>query len=124
MLFLDTHAVVWLYAGLTEKFSPRGTELIEAEPLFISPMVLLEIQYLKEVGRITTDAALVIETLRHSIGLELCPLPFARVAIEALSETWTRDPFDRLIVAQARARQAPLLTLDQSILRHYPLARW
>jgi PIN domain nuclease of toxin-antitoxin system len=42
----------------------------------------------------------------------------------ALSETWARDPFDRLIVANARARDAVLVTKDERILRHYPLAVW
>lgn len=124
MLFLDTHVVVWLYAGLTDKFSLKGIELLEANALFISPIVQLELQYLKEISRITVDSPLIVETLAHSIGLELCPLPFAQIVTEALSESWTRDPFDRLIVAHARARQAALLTQDQTILQHYPKVVW
>ena len=124
MIYLDTHAVVWLYAGLTDRFSPQGVALMESNPLLISPVVQLELQYLKEIGRITTDAALIVETLGFSVGLELCPLPFGQVVTEAMTESWTRDPFDRLIVAQAKARQASLLTQDRTILEHYPLALW
>jgi len=124
MIYLDTHVVVWLYAGLTEKLSPEGAELIEANPLFISPMVQLELQYLKEINRISAESALIVETLACSIGLELCPRPFAQIVTEALTESWTRDPFDRLIVAQARASQALLLSQDQFIREHYPRTVW
>ncbi len=124
MIYLDTHAVVWLYAGLADKFSPRGMNLIENNALFVSPMVQLELQYLKEIDRISTDSALMLETLAFSIGLELCPLPFGQVVTEAIAETWTRDPFDRIIVAQAKVRKARLLTQDRMILHHYPLADW
>lgn len=124
MIYLDTHVVVWLYAGLTEKLSPKCVELIEANPLFISPMVQLELHYLKEIDRIRAESTLIVETLACSIGLELCPLPFAQIVTEALAESWTRDPFDRLIVAQAKVRQAPLLSQDQFIRQHYPRAVW
>ena len=37
---------------------------------------------------------------------------------------WTRDPFDRLIAAQAIVADAPLVTADRTILEHLPLATW
>jgi len=124
MIYLDTHVVVWLYAGLSEKFTDRGIDLLENRQLFISPMVQLELQYLKEIQRITVDSALMIETLAYSIGLQTCQTSFAQIVAESITETWTRDPFDRLIVAQAKTRKAPLLTQDRLILEHYPQAVW
>lgn len=38
--------------------------------------------------------------------------------------TWTRDPFDRLIVGHAQADEATLLTADRSIRQHCRFARW
>ncbi|MCF7950382.1 MAG: hypothetical protein K9L57_01970 [Spirochaetaceae bacterium] len=37
---------------------------------------------------------------------------------------WTRDPFDRLITAQADIQAASLLTKDGTIRTHYPKAVW
>ncbi|MEI9811179.1 MAG: hypothetical protein WDO18_00250 [Acidobacteriota bacterium] len=37
-------------------------------------------------------------------------------------ERWTRDPFDRMIVAQARLAKAHLITRDTIIQTHYPKA--
>jgi PIN domain nuclease of toxin-antitoxin system len=42
----------------------------------------------------------------------------------ALGQSWTRDPFDRIIVSQAALRNAPLVTRDQVIRDHYSQAVW
>jgi len=44
-----------------------------------------------------------MKTLPHETKLRLCDLPFPLIAAAALDEKWTRDPFDRLIVANAKA---------------------
>jgi PIN domain nuclease of toxin-antitoxin system len=41
----------------------------------------------------------------------------------ALDEKWTRDPFDRLIVANAKGF-AWLISADEAIRKHYPRAVW
>lgn len=124
MIYLDTHVVVWLYAALTNKLSNQAIEAIENNQLLISPMVQLELQYLKEIGRITTNGALIIKNLNCTIGLELCNQSFVHTITEAIDLSWTRDPFDRLIVAQSHARKIPLLTKDQNILKNSTLAFW
>lgn len=124
MIYLDTHVVIWLYAGDTTRFTARGLELLEKEKLLISPMVLLEIAYLGEIKKVKAESALVFESLNKSIGLELCDLPFNRVVLESIQQNWTRDPFDRMIVAQAALRNAPLLTKDKSIRKSYAPGFW
>ena len=44
--------------------------------------------------------------------------------IQSLEIDWTRDPFDRLIVAQAIAADGFLLTKDRTILNHSVAALW
>ena len=124
MIYLDTHVVVWLYAGDVERLSPIACKLIESQALLVSPIVQLELEYLREIDRLTVGSALVLESLEQSIGLEMCDRPFAQVVIESIQQSWTRDPFDRLIVAQAKARDARLLTKDRTILSHYDHAVW
>jgi PIN domain nuclease of toxin-antitoxin system len=51
-------------------------------------------------------------------------LTFAAVVENALQQKWIRDPFDRLIVAQASTNEAPLVTKDEKIRRHYRRAVW
>lgn len=124
MTFLDTHVVVWLYAGETGRLSARGRQEIATQPLFVSPIVVLELQYLFEIGRITVRPSDILATLAQDIGLTLCDDLLEAVVSAALGATWTRDPFDRLIVAHATVRGAALLSKDGAILENCPTAIW
>lgn len=124
MIYLDTHVVVWAYAGEVDRFPPSVRQQIEENDLLISPFVLLEMKYLYEIERLTVEPGLIYENLASTIGLAVCDLPLMRVITEALPQSWTRDPFDRIITATAIARNAVLLTKDEGILAHYPKAFW
>ncbi len=50
--YLDTHVAIWLYDGLAEKLSPSAKKQIDGNDLLISPMVLLEFQYLYDRKRV------------------------------------------------------------------------
>jgi PIN domain nuclease of toxin-antitoxin system len=120
MIFLDTHVVVWLYQGRTDLLSKRAGKIIEQDDdIYISPIVLLELQYLFEIGKTIKPAKEVIEALVEDIGLEMAEDSFAGVIEQSLSENWTRDPFDRIIVAHARKNTALLISKDRLILEHY-----
>jgi len=123
-MHLDTHVVAWLYSGDTRRFPARVLEMIETESLAVSPMVVLELQFLHEIGRLSEPGQSVVEDLAHRIGLAVASTPFPTVVSFARSIGWTRDPFDRLIAAQARAEDARLLTADESILGNLDLAVW
>lgn len=124
-LYLDTHVLVWLYQDGAARLTAQGARAIEtAERLLISPMVELELSYLHEISRITCSAPTLLDSLRRDIGLETCKAPFAAVIGVALMLDWTRDPFDRIIVAQAAKQESPLLTADQNIRAHYTGAIW
>lgn len=125
LIYLDTHVVVWLYAQGAAALSPRAAyELEAAAELRCSPMVRLEVQYLFEVGRITEPALVVMDELAATLGLRICDTPFFAVVREAEQQNWTRDPFDRLIVAQSELNGAPLVTKDETIHAAYPRAVW
>ena len=124
MIFLDTHVVVWLYAGEVDRFPRRASRALESESLVISPMVLLELQYLHELSRVSQDPALIVKELEKSLGLTVLKAEFEGIIMAALVESWTRDPFDRMIVAHANLASAPLLTKDASIRQHYRQGFW
>lgn len=124
MIYLDTHVVVWLYAGLIDKLSDTAHRLINENDIFISPVVRLELQYLFEVERVTVAPDTIVADLANRIGLQVCAKPFNRIVSEALAATWTRDPFDRLIAAHASLNGDILVTKDGNMLRHYAHARW
>lgn len=87
-------------------------------------MVRLELQYLFEIGRTTQPGRAVVDDLSGRIGLRMGNATFAAVLLGAEQLSWTRDPFDRLIVGQAIAENAPLLIKDALIRTHYAAAVW
>ena len=120
MTYLDTHAAVALYQAELSAFGAAALkELEEESDLRVSPMVLLELEYLHEIKRIRIPAARIVSSLAAEIGLRICDLPFREVIRQAVEERWTRDPFDRIIVAHARANDALLITRDRAMLRRY-----
>ena len=124
LIYLDTHAIVWLYINKLEKFPAETLKLIENNPMRISPMVLLELGYLHEIGRLQDSGKRVINVLKETLNLRRCDLDHLKVIDAAFELTWTRDPFDRIIVAQAAVNQSTLVTKDTLIRSHYPQTFW
>ncbi|MBL4818806.1 MAG: PIN domain-containing protein [Deltaproteobacteria bacterium] len=123
-VYLDTHAAVFLYAGLEEKLPVGILDFINSHETLISPMVELEIQYLFEVGRLKEKSAEIITGLVNLFDIHISQITCAQVIRQALDETWTRDVFDRMIVAEARLNKCPLLSKDRLITKHYDKTIW
>jgi PIN domain nuclease of toxin-antitoxin system len=124
LIYLDTHVAAWLFAGRVDLFPAAVRTLLDENDLLISPIVVLELQYLYEIRRTNEPAQVVVESLGDAIGLKICDQPFPPVIGAALDQKWTRDPFDRILVAHAALRETPLVTHDQNIRDHYPRAVW
>ena len=119
MIALDTHIAVWLVSGEITKLSKKALKLIDTAPLSISPLVRLELEYLREIGRILIPAKRVCETLEREFGVTYSDASVLDLIVVAEKESWTRDPFDRLIVADARFRGVPLLSCDKQIAKNF-----
>jgi PIN domain nuclease of toxin-antitoxin system len=108
-----------------EGLSERARHSIEYEPeILISPMVLLELDYLHEVGRTTLGSSPVFNYLHQQIDLQVCQKSFIDVVRSASQLSWTRDPFDRIITAQSAIDRNSLITKDKTIQDHYEHAVW
>jgi PIN domain nuclease of toxin-antitoxin system len=114
---LDTHVAVALYGGRTGGLGPAARRAIDREVVTISPAVLLEIELLFEIRRLREGAKVVATRLAEDLDIRVAGERFADVATEALAFGFTRDPFDRLIVAHASLMKATLITED-AMLRH------
>jgi PIN domain nuclease of toxin-antitoxin system len=123
--YLDTNALVWLSEGSLAGLNPKIDRLLQEAVLLFSPMVLLELELLFEIKRSKRPARDIQNKVEHELGVRICDLPFSAIASAALDEKWTRDPFDRLIVANAKANGfAWLISADELIARHYPRTVW
>lgn len=124
-VYLDTHVVVWLCEAETGKLSRAASLAIESSAIEVSPMVLLELEYLYGIKRIVAPPLALIDQLQTLIGLKVSDHSFPAVAHTALFETWTWDPFDRIIVAHARSDgYSGLVSSDTKIQQHYSKTIW
>jgi PIN domain nuclease of toxin-antitoxin system len=123
-MLLDTHVVVWLYEDPDRLIPPAVRKRLDREQLSLSPFVQLELQYLYEIGKLTVPPESIVDELSSKLELALTDPPAALVCRVATRLRWTRDPFDRLISAQAIATDTPLVTKDRTIRAQLPLAWW
>ena len=114
VILLDTNAVIWLHDR-----HPRAAALErDGRPLYVSPATLLELQVLTESGRLSLRRG---ATPQQLLGDDRWAQddPAAAAWFEAaLDIGWTRDVFDRLLIAHARFRRWRLATADALILEH------
>jgi PIN domain nuclease of toxin-antitoxin system len=112
VILLDTNALLWLHQG-----HPRSRPLTRySGQLYISPATMLELQLLIEVGRLRLRRRAGITDLTEDDRWLLDDPPAASWFQRALAGGWTRDPFDRLLVAHAQLRGWRLATGDAGIL--------
>ncbi len=122
---LDTHVLVWLGAELVGSLSQAARRAVErAERVEISPMVVYELAVLHELGRLDRPPAAILTALAERVGLVISDLPFPAVVERAASLDWTREPYDRLITAQAELAGARLVTRDRRIRANSAAALW
>jgi PIN domain nuclease of toxin-antitoxin system len=106
------------------QLSDTAKEALEANTLLASLMVTLELDYLNEIGRLCEPSERIMSDLHDRIGFMIDTASFALVVDQAVQITWTRDPFDRLITAQAAVYKNNLLTKDETIRKNYSQAIW
>lgn len=112
MILLDTNALLWIQQG-----HPRTRALVRGAPrLYLSPATLLELQFLIEAGRVRLKSGATVNVFAADPRWLLDDPPSAGWFAAAVDIGWTRDPFDRLIVAHARLRGWRLATGDALLL--------
>jgi len=123
--YLDTSVAVWLSERKLSSLSKDAKGILRRADLLISPMVLIELELLYEVRRTVLRSREIQLKLEHELSVQVCGLSFPLIAEAALNEKWTRDPFDRVIVAHAKANGfAALISADERIAKHYSRTVW
>jgi PIN domain nuclease of toxin-antitoxin system len=119
-LLLDTHIALWAVAK-ARRLSPRARRLIEAEEsdVYVSVVSLWEIAIKHALrkgkpGDIDVSAADARDAFEAAGYLMLPVLPIHALAVAELPPART-DPFDRMLIAQARSEPLHLLTSDASV---------
>ena len=115
-LLLDTNFLVWVVTNAPQL--ARFPWLHRYTSWWISPITLLELRYMSEVGRIQLHPEFQ-DALEGDPRFVIDDVPLAALVKAAIPLEWTRDPFDRLVCGHSAARRVRLCTTDRTILRHH-----
>jgi PIN domain nuclease of toxin-antitoxin system len=121
---LDTHTFLW-FIDDSPQLSARGKALLEAEnDLLFSVGSLWEIAIKLRLGKLTvampTEVLMTQQLTSNDIDVLSITVPHL-VTVSTLP-LHHRDPFDRLIIAQAMVEQLPIVSAD-SAFDAYPVER-
>ena len=114
-ILLDTHAFIWWDSDISQ-LSPTALQLCQdpANTLLLSAASVWEMQIKQQLGKLKLKLPLreIVQTQQESNGIAVLPVQLAHVLLLEQLPLHHRDPFDRLLIAQANAEQAALLSCD------------
>ena len=115
-LLLDTHTFLWL-DGSPEQLSPAALVACEdpANELYLSVVSAWEIQIKHQLNRLQLDVRLeeMIQGQQTANDLRILPVQLPHVYTLRQLPLHHHDPFDRLLIAQAKAEQMRLVSADR-----------
>jgi PIN domain nuclease of toxin-antitoxin system len=125
-LLLDSHVFVWL-TNSPEKLSGVAREALEnsTNTLLVSAASIWELAIKYHLGKLP-EAKAVVENFYGAVArydLTVVDIKPEHGLLAASFQHPYRDPFDRLLVAQSRLEQAPLVT-DDEVIRALPGLEW
>ncbi|ATU93288.1 type II toxin-antitoxin system VapC family toxin [Phyllobacterium zundukense] len=123
-VLLDTHILLAIIEQQLEKFTPgiRGLLADPAGEFHVSVASLWEIAIKWRLGKLRLTPGLkTLPSLLTSMGIELVPINEHHTLIAVEPEPLTRDPFDRLLLAQCQVEDLRLVTIDRGLVAH-PMA--
>ena len=113
-LLLDTHTFLW-FLDDSPQLSQKGKALLEADnELLLSIASLWEIAIKLRLGKLTVAVPiemLMTQQLTQN-DIEILPITVVPLIVVSTLPLHHRDPFDRLLIAQAMLEQTPIVSAD------------
>lgn len=119
-LLLDTHVALWWVQNHSISSEAQAAILDRSNRVFISAAVIWELATKRSVNKLTLEAD--PEREWDEIGFEPLPISAAHARRVATLPLHHRDPFDRILVAQAVAESMTLVTRDR-LFAQYDVAK-
>jgi len=126
-ILVDTHTFLW-WNEASPKLSRRASALLadSRSTLLLSVVSAWELVVKVEAKklRLPEPPSVYVPTRTAHYGMEILPITLAHcLAVESLPPHH-RDPFDRLLIAQAQVEQLPILTVDEDVRRYRVKTLW
>jgi PIN domain nuclease of toxin-antitoxin system len=115
-LLLDTHVILWWLTDDSTLSGEVKTRLDEDPDVFVSPASIWEVTIKQSIGKLSEPIDLA-EEIRDS-GFRELPITFEHAIVAGRLPLLHRDPFDRILVAQAQCEGFTLASRDPHVLQY------
>ncbi|MDT4896028.1 MAG: hypothetical protein QOH25_1105 [Acidobacteriota bacterium] len=117
-LLLDTHIFIW-WANEPERLSQTFLSALtdESNTLFLSIVSAWEMQVKMQLGKLKLNLPLqeLIQSQQEANALQLLPIELEHVLALSTLPSHHKDPFDRLLIAQAIVEEAMIVSADSKL---------
>ncbi len=114
-ILLDTHALIWWMNG-SDQLGPLSQQMIASEEnhVFVSAASIWEMSIKRQMGKLQAPNDL--DSLIEKLGFEKLDISLFHAEQAGNLPTHHKDPFDRMLIAQAQAEGLLLVSTDE----HFP----
>ena len=112
-VLLDTHLLLWAL-GAPLKLNAETRKIVDTSEVYVSAATLWEISIKVALGKLKADVNEILAAV-PTAGLRLLPITGEHAARVARLPPHHKDPFDRMLVAQAVTEPMILLTNDKAL---------
>lgn len=122
-VLLDTHALLWWVTG-DRRLSARMRRFIQEHEVYISTASLWEVEIKRALGRIEVDIEELTTELAQAEGFNMLDVRPTHVLSLSELPLLHKDPFDRMLVAQAKRERLVLVSRDKQLSDYSVEVRW
>jgi PIN domain nuclease of toxin-antitoxin system len=119
-LLIDTHIFLWAMSGDKQLTKKAQAIMLSAETVFVSAASIWEIGIKSGIGKLDADVNELVSRMEEA-GFRELPVTAAHAAAVRDLPDIHRDPFDRLLIAQAITEPLRLLTDDDTVGKYSDL---
>ena len=119
-ILLDTHIYLWWLQDHPDLPPPARDRIVSASEVFVSSASIWEASIKARIGKLEADVGQLVREIPNS-GFRELPISARHAAMAAQLPDIHRDPFDRMLVAQALCEPLRLLTADAILCQYSEL---
>jgi PIN domain nuclease of toxin-antitoxin system len=120
-LLLDTHLLLWAL-GNPARLPAEARKALESSDVWVSAASIWEISIKSALGKVAADPATVVRAVEPA-GFNFLSISADHAARVTDLPRVHKDPFDRMLVAQALTESLSLLTNDKALAKYGPAVR-
>lgn len=121
-LLLDTHIIIWSVSAPQLLSEKAQRYITDAETIYVSAASIWEISIKIKLNKLQLDLAAFIQEI-EKIGVQSLAINWKHAQLTKELPRYHRDPFDRILIAQAMSEPLTLLTNDTTLPQYSELVR-